>query len=235
MDTIRNYLESLFIGVPQTTATRKLKADLLANMEDHYQELLEDGRNEHEAIGVVIASFGSIDELLEGLEIPKELHHSAEIDILDQEAAEVYWQRYQKAALYISLGVLMGFAAIVSSIFFAQMTYSPAPGMLSFFFCSACAICLFIMAGMNLSQLKRLLSGKVLLSATVQSARKREESYQRSFTFSLLLGIGLMVTSFGPLFFGSLGFCLAFAMFGAGIFFILYSSMVRHSYRRLAR
>ncbi len=50
MDTIRNYLESLFIGVPRSTEIEKLKADLLANMEDHYHELMGEGKNEQEAI-----------------------------------------------------------------------------------------------------------------------------------------------------------------------------------------
>ena len=46
MDTIRNYLDSLFIGVPQSTEIDKLKTDLLANMEDHYHELMGEGKNE---------------------------------------------------------------------------------------------------------------------------------------------------------------------------------------------
>lgn len=54
MDTIRNYLDSLFIGVPQSTEIDKLKTDLLANMEDHYHELMGEGKNEQEAIGTVI-------------------------------------------------------------------------------------------------------------------------------------------------------------------------------------
>ena len=40
MDTIRNYLDSLFIGVPQSTEIDKLKTDLLANMEYHYHEFM---------------------------------------------------------------------------------------------------------------------------------------------------------------------------------------------------
>ena len=73
MDTIRNYLESLFIGVPRSTEIEKLKADLLANMEDHYHELMGEGKNEQEAIGTVISTFGSIDELLEELDVEKNI------------------------------------------------------------------------------------------------------------------------------------------------------------------
>lgn len=73
MDTIRNYLDSLFIGVPQSTEIDKLKTDLLANMEDHYHELMGEEKNEQEAIGTVISTFGSIDELLEELDVEKNI------------------------------------------------------------------------------------------------------------------------------------------------------------------
>lgn len=73
MDTIRNYLDSLFIGVPQSTEIDKLKTDLLANMKDHYHELMGEGKNEQEAIGTVISTFGSIDELLEKLDVEKNI------------------------------------------------------------------------------------------------------------------------------------------------------------------
>ena len=38
-------------------------------MEDHYHELIEQGKSEHEAIRAVISEFGSIDELLQELQV----------------------------------------------------------------------------------------------------------------------------------------------------------------------
>lgn len=73
MNTIRNYLDSLFLNVPKTAETQKAKKDLLSIMEDHYYELIEEGKNENEAIGTVINEFGSIDELLAELELEKKI------------------------------------------------------------------------------------------------------------------------------------------------------------------
>lgn len=42
-------------------------------MEDHYHELMGEGKNEQEAIGRVISTFGSIDELLEELDVEKNI------------------------------------------------------------------------------------------------------------------------------------------------------------------
>ncbi len=40
-------------------------------MEDHYLELIHQGKSEHEAIGAVISEFGSVDELLQELNVSK--------------------------------------------------------------------------------------------------------------------------------------------------------------------
>lgn len=39
METIKNYLDTMFTGLPKTADIIKLKADLLCNMEDKYNEL----------------------------------------------------------------------------------------------------------------------------------------------------------------------------------------------------
>ena len=73
MKIIVEYLDSLFLNVPVTPETKKAKEDLLALMEDHYNELIAEGKNEHEAIGAVITEFGSIDELLDELGVQREI------------------------------------------------------------------------------------------------------------------------------------------------------------------
>ena len=65
METIRNYIEALFATLPQNADTQRIKADMLSNLEEKYHALLEEGKNEAEATGIVIASIGSADELRE--------------------------------------------------------------------------------------------------------------------------------------------------------------------------
>jgi len=69
MNTIRNYLENLFLGLPHTEDVNRAKNELLAMMEDKYNELKEIGKTENEAIGIVISEFGNLDELSETLGI----------------------------------------------------------------------------------------------------------------------------------------------------------------------
>ena len=65
METIKNYLETMFANMPNTPEVKKAKAELLSMMEDKFNEMIADGVNENQAVGTVIAEFGNLDELAE--------------------------------------------------------------------------------------------------------------------------------------------------------------------------
>ena len=69
MNTIKNYLESMFAQLPNTPEVWKAKDELWQMMEDRYTDLIADGKTENEAVGAVIAEFGDLDELAETLGI----------------------------------------------------------------------------------------------------------------------------------------------------------------------
>ena len=72
METIRNYLETMFANMPNTPEVRRAKDELLQMMEDKYNELKSEGKTENEAVGIVISEFGNIDELIDYLKNNKE-------------------------------------------------------------------------------------------------------------------------------------------------------------------
>jgi hypothetical protein len=53
----------LVVSFPDTDQVRRAKADILAGMQDRYDELLGQGRSEAESIGTVIQEFGTVEEL----------------------------------------------------------------------------------------------------------------------------------------------------------------------------
>ena len=69
METIRNYLNAMFAGLPDTPEVRRAYEELAAMMEDKYTELMEEGVTENEAVGTVISEFGNLDELAQTLGI----------------------------------------------------------------------------------------------------------------------------------------------------------------------
>ena len=106
METIKNYLDNMFAGLPKTARILDLKNNILANMEDKYNELKRQGKSENEAIGIVISEFGNIDELVNELGIQKE----AENDTLPQisgEEVEEYLYLKKKVGNLIGFGVFL--------------------------------------------------------------------------------------------------------------------------------
>ena len=69
METIRNYLNAMFAGLPDTPEVRRAYEELAAMMEDKYTELTEEGISENEAVGTVISEFGNLEELAQTLGI----------------------------------------------------------------------------------------------------------------------------------------------------------------------
>lgn len=69
MEAIREYLHNMFLNLPETPQVLRAKAELMEMMEDKYEELMQEGMSEKEAVGTVISEFGNLDELAEELGI----------------------------------------------------------------------------------------------------------------------------------------------------------------------
>ena len=73
METIKNYLETMFANMPDTEETRRAKQELFSMMEDKYNELISEGQSENTAVGTVISEFGNLEDLAEDLGLTKEV------------------------------------------------------------------------------------------------------------------------------------------------------------------
>ena len=71
MEVLKNYLETMFAKMPETEDVTRAKQELWSMMEDKYNELIDAGKQENEAIGTVISEFGNLDELSESLGLKK--------------------------------------------------------------------------------------------------------------------------------------------------------------------
>ncbi|MGO1258609.1 MAG: permease prefix domain 1-containing protein, partial [Brachybacterium sp.] len=73
MNVIDSYLDTLFAPYPETPRLREARTELRAMMEDKLQGLIEDGLPESQAVGQVIAEFGTLEEAAPVLGIDAEL------------------------------------------------------------------------------------------------------------------------------------------------------------------
>jgi len=129
MDAIKTYLDNVFAALPQTERVQALKRDMLAGMEEKYNELKWDGKSEHEAVGGVIANFGSIDEIIAALDIEqnavqkesesqkdskdsKEPEKQEETLYVSGDEAKAYLAQTMKSGIWIGIGVWLILAGV---------------------------------------------------------------------------------------------------------------------------
>ncbi len=59
MDVIKNYVDGLFLKMPNTQEMREAKETLERRMQARYQELVSQGKSESEALGIVFGEYGT--------------------------------------------------------------------------------------------------------------------------------------------------------------------------------
>ena len=107
MNTIRNYLDNMFLGLPQTEDVIRAKNELLAMMEDKYNELKNNGKTENEAIGIVISEFGNLDELADALGIKDIIENKTDFPLVSHDEAKQYIENSKLIAPKTAAGVFL--------------------------------------------------------------------------------------------------------------------------------
>lgn len=115
MNVVDSYLDTLFAPYPSSNSMWRARQELRDMMEDKFQDLQEKGLPEAQAVGQVIAEFGSLDELAPVLGIEAEIQGSVnngKQDMqtqLDPEQARRYVDatRVSTVVLGISIGLFI--------------------------------------------------------------------------------------------------------------------------------
>ena len=122
MNTLRNYVESVFMNLPQTPEMAKRKQEMLMNMEAKYQQLLADGKNENEAIGAALAEFGHVDDSSPATAATPNAEIIPEGAIhLSAAEADDYLDHRHKFAFAMAAGVFLCIMAPAAMILFREI------------------------------------------------------------------------------------------------------------------
>lgn len=209
MDTILNYVENMFKSLPKTKEMRNLKAEILGNMEDKYNELKLDGKSQNEAIGIVISEFGNIDELIREFEINLEdTKGDDEILTLDMDTVKEYLVKKKKLNFFASVGVVLCMIGVSILVLLVQLIedgiilnglaqdkaiFVPVIILLIFV---VVAVALFIFSGISMDKYKYIDKGEFKLSATSKIYLRDEIStMQRRKTIGTVVGVSLCILS----------------------------------------
>lgn len=255
MDTIKNYLETMFANLPNTEEVRRAKDELYSMMEDKYTELMAEGKTQNEAVGTVISEFGNLDELAESLGIDKVINESVITDrrVLSQDEVIEYISDVTRQRFIIGLGVLMCCISLVGPIIFApisemfEMPGLEGIGVIIMFILAAVGVGFFIFSSVMMSQWKFLDKEACAIdySTAEYVARDKEDN---QVTKGIILTIGIIAcifsvipviafsTLFGeklPLLTEGIGPSMIFVCAGIGVLLIIFSNAKDAAYDKL--
>jgi hypothetical protein len=205
METIKNYLDNMFARLPKTNDIVKIKIDLLANMEDKYNELKSQGKSENEAVGIVISEFGNIDELMNelGIECGSEAERKL---ILTEEEVKGFFEVSKKAGKFIGIGVALCIISPALLIFINLLVgdgllgrisrgAGDVLGLIPLFLLVAIGVSLFIYSDTLMKKYKYLEEDFELPVYLKTSIQQKSDAFTPAFTLSLVVGVVLCILS----------------------------------------
>ncbi|MEA4988050.1 MAG: permease prefix domain 1-containing protein [Anaerovorax sp.] len=161
MNQIRNYIEAMFSGLPKTREVVEMKLTMLENMEEKFEELLKEGKNENEAVGMVLADFGSMEELKAELGISdiSEVVTIASSPIQENTSLKEEFYAFKKK-FGIAIAIAVGFFILAPAMYllFETIFGNNSPiAIFAFFLSIACGAGICIYFGTQNDKYKELL------------------------------------------------------------------------------
>lgn len=141
MNKIKNYVDDLFKEVKKTNKSEELKEELIADLEEKYQDLISSGTDEKKAYQEVIGGIGDVDELLEELKRP------------------IYYQNMEvrrKTALVVSVCIGLYILSLISTIVCDELLTLPDTiSAISFFSIAGLSTCILVYHFMSIPKYQK--------------------------------------------------------------------------------
>lgn len=211
MSTLDSYLDTLFAPYPTSPKMRAARAELLTMMEDKQADLIASGHTEAQAVGQVIAEFGSLDEVAEALGITHEVTAEASAAPgLSLERAQAYLRTHRAKqpllALAIALFVLSPIPPVLTTALVpeSRLDAQPLPLFLSLIVLLAlvaAGIGILVIRHSALAAYRDVTDDPFTPEAHVRTfARDTAASHRSRETVGLVAALALWILSPAPLF-----------------------------------
>ena len=247
METIKNYLESMFRGLPLTEKVMKAKSELLQMMEDKYTELIRSGKTENEAVGEVIQNFGNLEDLADDLGIKDVLHQTKYSDVsrrkLSFEEVTEYLERTKKSAAMRAAGIMLCIICVIFPIMADAMRINDIIGVVLMFLSVGLGVVLIVTANSLMEGWRFIRREPCSIDAvSIDYLKNRNRDFMPSYSVMHSVGILLCILCFIPAvifdefgghFWDNLSGAMLFVFVGFGVFLIVYSNSIKKIFSRL--
>lgn len=198
METIRNYLETMFQSLPNTPEVQKAKYELGQMMEDKYTELKKEGKTENEAIGIVISEFGNLDDIAEDLGISSyvKAQDFSQTRMVSMQESKDFIKDKLKSGFLIGLGTFLCIISPSGVI----LSEGSMIGLLFLFISIAIAVGIFICSGALMGKWDFLKQQACSIDfATAEFVHNERENYRMTNAIMIAVGTMLCILCFVPL------------------------------------
>ena len=248
METIKNYLETMFANLPNTEEVRKAKSELYQMMEDKYSELIAEGKTENEAVGTVISEFGNLEDLAEDLNLTREMTDSAySEDALNRrfiplDEAKEFINATIRSGMLVGVGVFLCITSVIWPIISEFLKLPENVGVLSMFIAIFLAVAIFVFNSIEMKQWEFIKHSPcqidMMCAEYVSEERKK---YAGTFALKKTVGVVLCAACWLPsVFFENIPFLgddiggiILFIMVGIGVYMLITAGHTMKTYERL--
>ena len=247
METIKNYLESMFRGLPLTDKVMKAKSELLQMMEDKYTELIRSGKTENEAVGEVIQNFGNLEDLADDLGIQDILHQTKNPEVsrrkLSFEEVTEYIEKKKAAAVMKALGIMCFIICVIFPIMADALRINDLIGVALMFSSVGAGVILMVMSHSIMEAWRFMRFEPCSVDAvSIDYIKNKNREFTPTYSVMHSVGILLCVLCFIPAaffdeigghFWDEFGGAMLFIFVGVGVFLIVLSKSIKSIYTRL--
>nr|WP_321292036.1 hypothetical protein [uncultured Trichococcus sp.] len=205
MDTISNYVDSVFTQLPTTPEVIEQKNAMLTKMQDKYHQLKSEGKSEHEAISGAIAAHGNINDFTTS-STPATPAGIPENEVyLTPEQVDEYIDHRHHFAWAMATGVFLCIMG-PASLFFGQYLAGYRDGhsgrsselldiltLVPLFIFIAAGVALFILYGMKEQQFELEQKRIHLDAATYARLRTEHKAFRPRLAIAVAIGVALCI------------------------------------------
>lgn len=240
MNTIKNYVDTMFMNLPDNEELNMMKQEILTNMEEKFYELNQSGMSENEAIGLVISEFGNIDELIHEFDI-RSRNNEESIKIstlvtLSKSDIDNYIAMKKSVGIGVGVGVILTGIAVTSVLFGVHLNIVIG-GLIPCLLIMVVAISLFIINGIKHHKFDYLEKGFLLQPSDYKYIEQENKQNEKSFVASIIIGVSLCIVSAIPVLIGSqhtqnilLYVPMTIVIAVIGCFFLIYAGNTKSAY-----
>lgn len=205
-ETLKEFIENIFLSIEQTEELVNLKNDLLKSSNDKYNDLLNKGLSENEALGRVIAEFGSIEEILDEMEISFSIKKNQSVNIIELDQLVTEHNKLKKNYCMISIGI--GLLVILIGVLAMLSEVNPEEDLiigLTFLMGAIIPVAIIVFFGYKISKEVSITKSRYKLnSEATLYVKQQQKKINNSFIGKIIVAISLVFLALVVLFLSSI-------------------------------